>query len=240
MSLTQTTKEVIRASLAKLGVYDAIRKARGKSLGHLQHDRLEDRFETIYRTGHWTLGDPGNPGSGAGSSLAVTNELRNELPHMLKRIETRTLLDVGCGDFTWMKEVDLSGYDYIGADIVASVAANNNSLYGTENIRFMSANATCDELPDADTVIIREVLFHLCFEDVKKVLRNVLSKPRRYLLITSDDLSSFNADIRSGDWRLLNLRVAPFNFPEPEFRINDSAVREGRHLGIWRAEQIVV
>jgi len=137
-----------------------------------------------------------------------------------------------------MKEVDLGGINYIGADIVASVVSDNNARYGNDQKKFILANATRDELPDADVVLIREVLFHLCFDDVAKVLRNVLSKPRRYLLITSDDLSSFNADIRSGDWRLLNLRAAPFRFPQPEYRINESVIREGRHLGVWRAQQL--
>ncbi len=238
MGVVQTTKEIIRASMSKLGLYDTVRKARGKSLVHLQPATLQDRFKTIYETRHWTLGDAEIPGSGFGSSLVSTENLRRELPGLLRDIGVETLLDLGCGDFTWMKEIDIGDVRYIGADIVPSLIEENTAKFGKENISFIHADGVTDELPDADAVMIREVLFHLSFEDIRAVLLNVLGKTRRHLLMTSDSLSAFNADIRSGDWRLLNLRGAPFRFPEPILRIDESRIRPGRFLGVWKAEDI--
>lgn len=238
MGYLQTAKEMLRAMLNKAGIYDAVRRLRGKSLEHLKFSSLEDRFAHIYATRMWALGDPDNPGSGSGSSLTATAKLRTELPGLLKSIGTRTLLDVGCGDFTWMRTVNLDGVDYVGADIVQSLIDENSDSYGGSEVRFICANAVSDALPDADTVLIREVLFHLSFDDVFAVLRNVLSRPRRFILITTDGHNAFNADIRSGDWRLLNFEAAPFRFPEPEFWIaEDSSVRN-RRLGAWKADSI--
>lgn len=238
MAFLQTAKEILRATLNRAGVYDAVRRLRGKSLDHLEFSNLEDRFAHIYSTRMWALGDPDNPGSGSGSSLTATAKLRTELPGLLKSIGTRTLLDVGCGDFTWMRTVDLHAIDYVGADIVQSLIDENNVTYGGAGVRFICANAVSDELPDADTVLIREVLFHLSFDDVSAVLRNVLSKSRRFLLITTDRHNAFNADITSGDWRLLNFEAAPFRFPEPDLWVDEDSAVRNRRLGVWKADSI--
>ena len=234
----QTLKEVVRAGLSRLGVYDPIRKALGKSLDHLDRPSLQERFSRIYEKGHWTRGDKNHPLSGSGSSLKATQDLRSELPGLLRSLETGTLLDIGCGDFTWMQQVDLTGIRYIGADIVPSVVETNRARFGADDITFLHADAVSDPLPEADVVLIRETLFHLCFEDVRALLNNVLSSPRRWILMTSDSLSDFNADIRSGDFRLLNLQAAPFRLPAPSHRIDESSVRPGRHLGAWPAESV--
>lgn len=238
MRVLQTAKEVLRATLNKAGVYDAVRRLRGKSLEHLKFSNLEDRFAHIYSTRMWALGDPLNPGSGSGSSLTATAKLRTELPRLLNNIGTRALLDLGCGDFTWMRTVDLRAIDYVGADIVQSLVDENEDKYGGAGVRFVCANAVSDELPDADTVLIREVLFHLSFDHVFAVLRNVLSKSRRFLLITTDRHNAFNADIKSGDWRLLNFEAAPFRFPEPDLWVDEDSVVRDRRLGVWKADSI--
>jgi SAM-dependent methyltransferase len=186
----------------------------------------------------WALGDTDNPGSGSGSSLDATANIRKELPDLLRTVNVRCLLDIGCGDFTWMKELDLSGFEYVGWDIVSGVVDENRLKYGRNNVRFVHGNAVGDELPDADVILAREIFFHLSFEDIFAALRNIFAKPRAWLLITSDHLSSFNADIRSGDWRLLNLQKPPFNFPAPIYSIDDSGVCPDRKLLAWRADQI--
>ena len=93
-------------------------------------------------------------------------------------------------------------------------------------------------MPDADTILCREILFHLSFEDIHQLLRNFARKPRAWLIATTDIMTFFNADIRSGDFRILNLRRGPFKFPEPDFVIDDSGLIPGRQLGIWRFDRL--
>ena len=237
MALLRTAKDILRAVVIRIRLLEPLRRLRGERLDHLKVSALEDRFALIYKTRLWALGNPETPGSGAGSTLAATARLRSELPKLVNKLGTRTLLDVGCGDYHWMRTVGLDGVNYVGVDIVQSLIDENEAKYGSESIRFVQANAVAEGLPDADTVLIREVLFHLSFADALAVLRNVLSAPRRYLLMTTDSDIGVNVDIRSGDWRPLNLQAAPFKFPEPEFTIEESGGTR-RRLAAWKADAL--
>lgn len=156
---------------------------------------------------------------------------------MLQRVEAKTLLDVGCGDFTWMKAVDLP-CRYVGIDIVPSVIAGNERAHGSATRRFAVIDAVSEPLPEADVVLCREILFHLSFEDALCALRNIVSGDREYLIATTDRNSPFNSDIATGDFRLLNLQRRPFRFPEPMMEIGDSAMNPTRVLAAWRVGDI--
>lgn len=227
--IVQTAKELARHLFHRLGGR--------RSRAHLQGDR-QARFATIYRTGAWQHGDETAPSSGWGSTLEVTEPLRLALPELVRRLGVKTLLDIGCGDFTWMREVEL-GCDYVGVDIVESVVEANRSAFTTPARRFLHVDAV-EGLPDlsADLVLCREVLFHLSLADAKQLLRNALGTGCRHMLLTSDDATSFNADIESGDFRVVNLQRRPFAFPAPEQRIEDSRLVKGRFVGLWPAQAI--
>ena len=78
---------------------------------------LQERFERIYSTNLWS--DPDSR-SGVGSTIDSTAVVRAELPLALRQLDARVLLDVPCGDFAWMEQVDLTGIEYIGGDIGTS------------------------------------------------------------------------------------------------------------------------
>ena len=56
--LSRTAREVVRQGLYQLGIQ--------RSAGYLAPDTIGERFTTIYSQGVWKVGDPSNPGSGAG------------------------------------------------------------------------------------------------------------------------------------------------------------------------------
>jgi hypothetical protein len=227
--IVRTGKEFARHMLHSLG--------RRRGLDYLQGDRAA-RFATIYRTGVWQLGDTSAPGSGLGSTLEVTEPLRQALPSLVQELNVGTLLDIGCGDFTWMRNVDL-GCDYVGIDIVESVIDTNRAAFASPSRQFLLQDAV-EGLGDlrADLVLCREVLFHLSFADAKALLRNALGTGCQHLLLTSDEETAFNADIESGDFRVINLQRRPFAFPAPTRRIEDSRLVGGRFLGLWPAAAI--
>ena len=45
--------------------------------------------------------------SGPGSSLLSTRKIRQQMPLLIQDLEVRSVLDVGCGEFNWMKRVKL-------------------------------------------------------------------------------------------------------------------------------------
>jgi SAM-dependent methyltransferase len=208
-----------------------------RNKAHLQEADVADRFAKIYASNYWSRGREGVPGSGDGSTLDATAPLRERLPGLVREHRVRSFLDVGCGDFTWMRTVDL-GCPYVGADIVPAVIATNQQSFGDSTHRFEVRNAISDELPEGEAVLCRDMLFHLSLADGLSALRNILSKDRRLLIFTTDGVTDVNGDIITGDYRARNLRRAPFNFPEPIEVIDDSIVEPERSIGVWRAEDV--
>lgn len=202
-----------------------------------QTGTLAERFEGIYARGHWTAGRSDVPLSGEGSTLDATAALREWLPLMLRQLEAKTLLDVGCGDFTWMRTVDLP-CRYVGIDLVASVVAANTAAFADDRRSFAVANAVADPLPAADVALCREVLFHLSFADARALLLNVVANGAAWLMLTTDRATRFNADIESGGARFLNLEIAPFSFGPPDHFVEEPGSMRGRRVGVWSAARV--
>jgi SAM-dependent methyltransferase len=198
---------------------------------------LRARFERIYE-GHVWSGGGDETRSGAGSTVAATGEIRAQLPTLLAETGAAGLLDIGCGDFNWMKAVDLP-VPYMGVDIVESMIASNLAKHGSDDIRFVCLDATRDPLPEGyDFVMCREVLFHLSFRDCRSLLRNVLSTGAKVLLLTTTPSTSRNRDIASGGFRNLDLEASPFNFPTPTSYVEDNSISEDRIMALWRVEDL--
>ncbi len=161
------------------------------------------------------------------------------MPELLHRLNTKVLLDVGCGDFNWMREIEV-GCQYIGVDVAQSIIDLNVRNHSAKNRSFCVLDATKDSLPRADTVLCREVLFHLSFQDIWSLIRNIRSSGVSNLIATNDVSTSFNADILSGDFRLLNLHKPPFRFPQPALSIPDDEVLPGRILASWTVSTLPV
>jgi hypothetical protein len=141
-----------------------------------------------------------------------------------------------------MKQVDLSGYDYVGADVVLALINRNQLEYGAPNRRFMHADLTKDKLPKADLILCRDCLIHLSFKDALATIRNFRKSGSRNLLITTDRSVEANRPIRNGGYRAVNLQLPPFNFPPPlELHRDRYAARDGemlidanKSLGLYR------
>lgn len=237
-SLKRNARELWRHLIFRLTGGASTRWSRkGRNKPHLREDDVRARFSAIYAGQYWSRGREGVPSSGDGSSLDATEPLRQALPGILNEIGAQTFLDVGCGDFTWMQTLDL-GRPYIGVDIVPSVIEANKAAFEGPGRTFYCRNAIEEELPDADVVLCRDMLFHLSLADDRRALNNIFSKPRRYFIATTDDITDINGDIITGDFRPRNLRRAPFNFPDPLYLIDDSRREPGRKIGVWSAEQI--
>jgi hypothetical protein len=198
---------------------------------------LADRFTGIYEQGIWTEGRDDVPGSGAGSTLDATATLRARLPGLLAELGATSLLDVGCGDLHWMSKLELP-CPYLGIDIVPAVIARNVAEYGNETRQFAVSNAVSDALAPADVVLCREVIFHLSFADSRALLRNLLSTGCRWIMLTSDSATRFNADIESGGARILNLEIAPFRLGAPMQTVEEDESYPGRRIGVWSAAQV--
>ena len=91
----------------------------------------EEVFTSIYRHNKWHGKESV---SGVGSGSDQTEGVISELPGVLEELEVATLLDVPCGDFNWMRAVDLGHVEYTGADIVPELVQNNARQFTSDNV----------------------------------------------------------------------------------------------------------
>ena len=203
---------------------------------------MEKIFQDIYARNLW--GDAESV-SGPGSNLARTSAFRAELPPLFEAITARTLLDAPCGDFNWMKELELNVEHYFGIDIVRELIEQNQQRYGNSRRKFLQLDITRDRLPQADVILCRDCLVHFSFADAYATLRNFKRSQALYLLATTFTGVVENPDIATGDWRSLNLQQPPFDFPPPlrlidEKRRAPDGLYADKCLALWRLEDIVV
>ncbi|HVT57170.1 MAG TPA: class I SAM-dependent methyltransferase [Thermoanaerobaculia bacterium] len=196
----------------------------------------EQRFNAIYRRNAWRGTESL---SGPGSSLEATAALRQELPGLLARLDCRTLLDAPCGDFRWMSAMALPIESYLGVDIVAAVIEANRRLYGDPRRTFLRLDLLRDPLPAADLVLCRDCLVHFSYRDAASALRAFRRAGAAFLLTTTFPERRANRDIVTGEWRPLNLQIAPFNFPPPlalvtEDYTGDEGQYRDKSLALWR------
>ena len=153
------------------------------------------------------------------------------------------MLDLPCGDHGWMKTVDMSKLTrYVGADIVESLILNNQA-YSTDQKQFKVLDLTAGPVDCFDLVFVRDCFVHFSFEMFSRALRNIQRSSSRFLLTTTFTEETRNKDIDTGGWRPINLRLAPYNLPEPLETINEQCTEFGdtfkdKSMALWRIADI--
>jgi len=171
-------------------------------------------FEKIYENQVWNDGHAHIPLSGPGSSLENTRDFAALLDRFVYEKQCRSVLDVGCGDLTWMPKTRLFKDDqiqYTGVDIVESLVQQHAMQYPSK--RFYCTDVTVDELPEsASIIVIRDVLFHLKNEEILSIFKHIKHK-FDYIAITSckNSVNHDNFDV----WRFAekNILIEPFCRP---------------------------
>ena len=197
--------------------------------------QIESIFTTTYDNNLWKGSESK---SGPGSNFNNNIKLLKILEEFVIQNDIKSILDVGCGDFNWMKHFNFNLIDkYLGIDVVKSVIANDCNTYCTDKIHFEHHNIIEHNLPTFDLVISKDVLVHLSYNDSLQVLSNIKNSNCKFFVSTS--FAGFeNYDILSGQWRPINLITEPFNLGEPLFyHHNIEDKKEGwttKGIGIWK------
>lgn len=197
-------------------------------------------FNKIYKTNAW--GDP-DTYSGAGSNTTNTAVIRERLPLLLKELGVRTILEIPCGDFFWMKDLPLDVDRYIGADIVRDIIAANKKKFECPGKIFIVLDILSDSLPTVDLILCRDCLAHFSHNNIKRALTNMKKSNSRYVLTSTYTSRNENPDISTGSFRPLNLQIAPFRFPAPITVFNEqcmygNGVYFDKSLGLWEIKNI--
>ncbi|GAB6283079.1 MAG: class I SAM-dependent methyltransferase [Ignavibacterium sp.] len=231
-------KEIVKKLPVIPSIYRVLRNR--YAYYQLKSKTTEQVFTDIYKSNAWGGKDSV---SGTGSDVYQTNIIIKELPALFSDFGISTMLDIPCGDFHWMKEVDLSDIDYTGADIVNDLIKKNTEQFERDGLRFMNLNLLKDKLPRVDLIICRDCLVHFSFTDIFRALDNICNSQSEYILTTTFRGRNDNYDIATGQWRVLNLELAPFMLPTP-LRIINEGCTEGdgaykdKALGLWKTADI--
>jgi hypothetical protein len=189
---------------------------------------LEQRFTEVYRKGLWGL-----QRSGPGSTVEATQNLRKQIGAVLEGLfrtgSELTLVDAACGDMAWMpllleELADEKGYllSYIGVEIVRDLVEKNTAACGGSDrieYRFLHRDLTKHPPPRGDLIFCKDLVNHLVFDDVWRLLDGFNRSGSRFLLITSNEgRRNFDAERMEGNAsRHLNLEAAPFFLTRPRW-----------------------
>lgn len=183
---------------------------------------------------------PGESISGPGSSLDATRHVREWLEGLLNRFHARSFLDIPCGDFHWMKQVQFNGVEYIGADVVSAIVEQNRVRYPDR--RFEHLDLIRGPLPQTDIVFVRDCLVHLPFREIFQALKTIVDSGAEWLIATQFP-GRRNQDIEIGDWHPLDLTAAPFSLPDPTEVASEGCDAYGgayadKSLAVWKVAEI--
>lgn len=233
-ALLSFAKPLLRSALRRLpaSVKRQLRASPGSQSGAVG-SRLD--FSAIHR-------DNGFVGteslSGAGSTRFQTRVIRQKVPDLFRELGVKSLVDIPCGDFHWMRDVDLTDIHYTGADVVEEMVRKNQQLFGGPLRVFECVNLITGPLPAADLVFCRDCLVHLPFEDALAAIETIRQSKCKWLLTTTFTRDTPNAELDAAGWRALNLTLPPFNLPKPSLLISEKCTEAGglagdKSLGLW-------
>jgi SAM-dependent methyltransferase len=169
-------------------------------------DETRNPFEAIYAEGGWN-----GMGSGWGSTLEYNREYLKFLEAFIKFNRIESVVDYGCGDWTFSQHMNWHGADYLGLDCVPAVIERNQQRYQRGNVRFELTSFSRFWIPACDLLIVKDVLQHLSNGLILEFLTQTRHVP--FVLLVNDFAwnDPVNYDIAAGGYRPIDLCRPPFN-----------------------------
>jgi len=174
-------------------------------------------FNNIYKNCIWNNGDSSIPLSGPGSSIENTIEVASLLNSFIYENNIKTILDLGCGDLTWISKTQFfndNTIKYTGIDIVENLI-NEHSLKYPNKKFYCKDIVNYNNIEYNSLIIIRDVIFHLKNEDVLQIFNNIKGKCD-FIAITSckNDVNYDNHNQNIWHFSEKNIHIEPFNIKE--------------------------
>ena len=136
---------------------------------------------------------PGELYSGGGTAEEYAIPYADAIGRFVENHGIRTVVDLGCGDFSVGKRIASKRLRYVGVDVVEEVVRRNRDRYGAEGVEFVCLDITRDELPPGDLCLIRQVLQHLSNAEILAVLERTRGYP---FVIVTEHLPQADSDSR--------------------------------------------
>lgn len=169
-------------------------------------------FENIYEKQLWNNGDNNIPLSGPGSSLENTKDISKVLNEFIYNNNCTSVLDLGCGDLTWISKTEFfndNNIKYTGIDVVEELIISHSKNYSSNSFSCIDLVNYID-ISNVSLIIIRDVIFHLSNNDIVSIFNNIKNK-FDFIAITSCK-NDINTDLFD-KWHFTekNIHKPPFN-----------------------------
>lgn len=205
---------------------------------------IKEVFTFIYDTKDWQKTENIESVSGRGSTLLHTQNIRKELPEIFEKLNIRSLLDFGCGDLNWIKDLIALLDKYQGIDLVDDLISENTKKYGNKFITFLIDDITTFKFNEFyDAILVKDVFNHLKTDQILEILTNLKQSKIKYLIATNFTDIEINTNIDVfGLWRPLNLEKEPFNLTENIYSISENNEKyifleiehDDKNLTVWK------
>jgi SAM-dependent methyltransferase len=168
-------------------------------------------FDQMYREKRWGDGIK-YPLSGPGSTIL------NSAPVLswIRDLSPSSIVDIGCGDMTWMSNALLEHpFNYVGID-VSSLALSLAQQKVPNRAVFVHGDLTSRTFSvSADLIIVKDVLFHLTDDMVLAALAQLAKCRFRHLILNTDShINEFPRgsvrEMNRAHWCGANLEKSPF------------------------------
>ena len=130
--------------------------------------------------------------SGMGSEGSFGEQKVRLFADLMKSHCIESVLDLGCGDFYWMRKVASNLERYHGVDVVEPLIQANIERFGSRAVTFQCLYITSEQeqteldLQPFDLVVCIDVFGHLLNEELDRVLTFLLTEVEaKYLLVTN-------------------------------------------------------
>lgn len=177
-------------------------------------------FREIYERHIWG----GQSKSGRGSELPNVRQYKTILQSIVNHPDVSSVVDIGCGDWTFSSLIDWSTIAYTGIEIVPELVDTLEAQHGNQTTHFLLLDAIDEDLPSADLCILKDVLQHWSQASIETFLPKL--RQYRYALITHDVkcgvwqrrgneqtlvFEVYDESIEDGGYRPLDITSSPYS-----------------------------
>lgn len=201
----------------------------------------KDVMDIIYKNKLWGGGSHDfYSGAGSHSPKIVQPYIACLIEFFGSLDEKITICDLGCGDFNVGNQLVEHSQKYIGVDIVDDLIQRNKELFHKDNLEFHCINIVNENLPEAECVLVRQVLQHLTNDEVAKVLGKL--KNYKYVIITEHvPFGKFtpNKDKKTGPGTRLSMNSG-IDIAQPPFSFDSKIEKELLRLNFGKKKTQIV
>lgn len=170
---------------------------------------LSSIFSGVYGGGRWSAG---GARSGIGSTIAYAESFCVNLKKIVLEYDIKQIVDLSCGDWTWMKTIYKDLPDYTGVDVVQELIDEHSKNYGSDKVRFVASDMVeylSTKTDKIDLVVCRQTFEHLSKDYILKALHEI-KRVSNYAILTSVSDNVENVDGEDGGEHQRNLEITPF------------------------------